>query len=311
MTRIDYNSLHTFLLVARERSFTRAAAQLGVSQSALSHSIRVLEARLGLRLLTRNTRGVSPSEAGEHLLARIADSYDNIEFALAALSEMKEKPSGTVRITTHDHAADSVLWPRLRPLLRDYPDIRLELDINYALVDIVAERFDAGVRSGGQVAGDMIATRIGPDYRMAVVGAPSYLAGRRPPQLPQELSTHRCINLRLPTHGGLYAWEFMQDGKMVETRVDGQLVFNTSGQMLTAALDGYGLAYLPEDMVQDGLRSGRLCAVLQAFWPRLTGYHLYYPHRRQPSPAFALVLDTLRYRDGVTAAAAGWTAGGR
>lgn len=296
MARTDYNSLQTFLLVARERSFTRAASQLGVSQSALSHSIRVLEERLGVRLLTRSTRGVSPSEAGEHLLARIADSYDNIESALATLSELKEKPAGTVRITTHDHAADSVLWPRLRQLLHDYPDIHLEISIDYALVDIVTERFDAGVRSGGQVNGDMIAARIGPDYRMAVVGSPAYLAGRSLPKLPQDLAAHRCINLRLPTHGGLYAWEFVQDGRTVETRVEGQLVFNTTGQMLTAARDGHGLAYPPEDMVQADLASGALCAVLQDYWPLFSGYHLYYPHRHQPSPAFALVLNALRYR---------------
>jgi DNA-binding transcriptional LysR family regulator len=296
MARIDFNSLQTFVVVARERSFTRAAAQLGVSQSALSHSIRGLEERLGIRLLTRTTRGVSATEAGERLLGGIGPYYEGIEFELSALSELKDKPAGTVRISAHDHAVDTVLWPKLKDLLHDYPEIKVEININYGLIDIVAERFDAGVRSGGQVAKDMVAVRVGPDYRLAAACSPAYLAARGMPVTPQDLAAHACIGLRLPTHGGLYAWEFEKDGKAVEVHIDGQLVFNTTPQMLRAALAGYGLAYVPEDLLGPYLASGELVAVLEDWWPTLAGYHLYYPSRRQSSPAFALVANALRYR---------------
>lgn len=296
MQRVDFNNLQAFIVVARERSFTRAAAQLGVSQSALSHTIRGLEEKLGVRLLTRTTRGVSPTEAGERLLLNAGPYYDGIESELAALSEFREKPAGTIRITAHDHAVDTVLWPRLEKLLPDYPDIKVEININYGLIDIVAERFDAGVRSSNQVAKDMIAVRIAPDMRMAVVGSPTYFARRPPPRTPQELTAHDCINLRLPTRGGLYAWEFERDGQELQVQVQGQLVFNTTPQMLRAALAGFGLAYVPEDLVQEHVAEGRLKQVLQEWSPTFPGYHLYYPSRRQSSPAFALVLDALRYR---------------
>lgn len=295
MARTDFNNLQAFVVVARERSFTRAAAQLGVSQSALSHTIRGLEERLGIRLLDRTTRGVSPTEAGERLLQNIGVHYDGIESELAALSELKDKPAGTIRISTHDHAAQTVLWPKLATFLPDYPDIQVEININYGLIDIVADRFDAGIRSGDQVAKDMIAVRIGPDQRMAVVGAPKYFAGRTLPRTPQDLAAHRCINLRLPTRGGLYAWEFEKEGKLVQAQVQGQLVFNTTPQMLTAALDGFGLAYVPEDLVRLHVAAGRLRPVLEDWWPTFPGYHLYYPNRRQSSPAFALLVRTLRY----------------
>jgi len=232
MARVDFNNLQAFITVARERSFTRAAAQIGVTQSALSHTIRGLEERMGIRLLSRTTRGVSPTEAGERLLANIAHHYEGIEFELAALTELREKPAGTIRLTAHDHAVDTIVWPRLQPFLRNYPDIKVEIGIQYGLVDIVAERFDAGVRSGDSVARDMIAVRIGPDQRMAAVAAPAYLAGRAMPALPHDLAQHDCINLRLPTHGGLYAWEFARDGKPVEVRVGGRLVFNSTPLML-------------------------------------------------------------------------------
>ncbi|WP_341676232.1 LysR family transcriptional regulator [Niveibacterium sp. SC-1] len=297
MTRLDLNKLQSFILVARERSFTRAAAQLGVSQSALSHTIRGIEEHLGIRLLTRTTRGVSPTEAGERLLSRLGPHYEGIALELAALSDLREKPAGTVRITAHDHAADTILWPRLSKLLPEYPDLRIEINISYALVDIVAERFDAGVRSSDQVAKDMIAMRIGPDLRMAVVGAPSYFATRAKPATPRELAAHNCINLRLPTYGGLYAWEFEKDGQPLEVHVEGQLICNTTPQKLTAALGGHGLAYVPEDLVLLHIAAGRLERVLDDWCAPYAGYHLYYPSRRQASPAFALVLEALRYRD--------------
>ena len=295
MARVDFNNLKAFIAVARERSFTRAAAQIGVTQSALSHTIRALEERMGIRLLTRTTRGVSPTEAGERLLSNIGHLYDGIEYELSALSELREKPAGTIRLTSHDHAIDSIVWPRLQPLLRSYPDIKVELSVNYGLVDIVAERFDAGVRSGDRVAKDMIAVRIGPDQRMATVGAPSYLARRAPPVMPQDLARHDCINLRLPTYGGLYAWEFAKDGKDVEVHVEGRLVLNTTGHMLQAAKDGYGLAYIPEDLAAAYIARGDLVPVLEDWWPTIPGYHLYYPNRRQQAPAFSLFVAALRW----------------
>ena len=296
MPRTDLNDIVAFLAVARERSFTRAAAQLGVSQSALSQTVRVLEARLGLRLLTRTTRSVAPTEAGDRLLHAAGPRLDEIEAEMAALSELRDKPSGTIRITAHDHAVRAVLWPALDKLLPDYPDIKVEIVIDYGLTDIVAERFDAGVRTGEMVAKDMVAVRIGPDMRSAVVGAPSYFAKRTRPKTPQDLTAHACINLRLPTHGGLYAWEFEKGGREIRVRVEGQLTFNGTAPMLDAALSGLGLAYVPEDTVKAHLADGRLIRVLADWCPPYSGYHLYYPSRRQPTPAFALLVNALRYR---------------
>jgi DNA-binding transcriptional LysR family regulator len=296
MPRLDLNDIVAFLAVARARSFTRAAAQLGVSQSALSQTVRGLEARLGLRLLTRTTRSVSPTEAGERLLHAAGPRLDEIDAELAALSAFRDKPSGTIRITAHDHAVRSVLWPALETLLPAYPDIKVEIVIDYGLTDIAAERLDAGIRSGEMVAQDMVAIRIGPDLRSAVVGAPSYFQSRSRPQTPQELTGHSCINLRLPTHGGLYAWEFEKDGRPLRVRVDGQLTVNGTATMLDAALAGFGLAYLPEDSVRAYLADGRLIRVLADWCPPYPGYHLYYPSRRQLTPAFSLLVQALRYR---------------
>jgi DNA-binding transcriptional LysR family regulator len=290
----NLNDLQAFLAVARERSFTRAAAQLGVSQSALSQTLRNLEARLGLRLLTRTTRSVATTEAGERLLHAVGPALDEIDAGLAALNELREKPAGTIRITAHDHAVRSVLWPALLKLLPEHPDINVEIVIDYGLTDIVAERYDAGIRSGEMVAKDMIAVRIGPDMRMAVVGAPSYFATRPAPRTPQNLTGHRCINLRLPTLGGMYAWEFEKDGREVRVRVEGQLVFNGTAPMLDAALAGFGLAYLPEDTAQPHIEVGQLVRVLEDWCPFYPGYHLYYPSRRQPTPAFVLLVEALR-----------------
>jgi DNA-binding transcriptional LysR family regulator len=296
MPRENIHDLQAFLAVARERSFTRAAAQLGVSQSALSHTIRGLEERLGVRLLTRTTRSVSPTEAGERLLNAIGPRLDEIEGELAALSELRDKPAGTIRITTGEHAVETILWPKLEKLLSEYPDIKVEIVIDQGLTDIVAERYDAGIRFGEQVAKDMIAVRIAPDMRMAVVGAPSYFAKRPPPKRPQDLTAHSCINLRLPTYGGLYAWEFEKRGRELKVRVDGQLVFNGLAPVFNAVLAGFGLAYLPEDMVQPHIKKKRLIHVLADWCPPFPGYHLYYPSRRQPTPAFALLVEALRYR---------------
>jgi DNA-binding transcriptional LysR family regulator len=297
MPRENLNDLLAFLAVAKERSFTRAAARLGVSQSALSHTVRGFEQRLGLRLLTRTTRSVAPTEAGERLLRTAAPRLDEIEAELTALSELRDRPAGTVRITAHDHAIQAVLWPALAKLLPDYPDIKVEIVIDYGLTDIVAERFDAGVRTGELVAKDMVAVRIGPDMRSAVVGAPSYFIARTRPKTPQDLTTHTCINLRLPTHGGLYAWEFEKGGREMRVRVEGQLVFNGTAPMLDAALSGFGLAYVPEETVRAHIADGRLIRVLSDWCPPYPGYHLYFPNRRQPTPAFALVVNALRYRD--------------
>jgi DNA-binding transcriptional LysR family regulator len=296
MPHTDLNDIVAFLAVARERSFTRAAAQLGISQSALSQTVRGLEVRLGLRLLTRTTRSVAPTEAGERLLRAAGPRLEEIDAELAALNELRDKPSGTIRITAHDHAVRAVVWPALAKLLPHYPDIKVEIVIDYGLTDIVAERYDAGVRSGEMVAKDMIAVRIGPDMRSAVVGAPSYFARRPKPKTPQDLTTHTCINLRLPTRGGLYAWEFKKGTRELRVRVEGQLVFNGTAPMLDAALAGFGLAYVPEDTVQALLADGRLVRVLADWCPVYSGYHLYYPNRRQPTPAFALVVDALRFR---------------
>jgi len=296
MQHENFNDLLAFLAVARERSFTRAAAKLGVSQSALSHTISGLEARLGLRLLTRTTRSVAPTEAGERLLATVGHRFEEIEAELEALSELREKPAGAIRITAGEHAADTILWPKLAKFLPQYPDIKVEIIVDYGLTDIVAQRYDAGVRLGEQVAKDMIAVRIAPDMRMVVVGAPSYFAKRPPPKTPQDLTDHDCINLRLPTYGGLYVWEFEKGNRELKVRVDGQLVFNSLTQRLNAALAGFGLAYVPEDVAQPHVAQGRLKRVLDDWCPPFPGYHLYYPSRRQASRAFALLVEALRYR---------------
>ena len=292
----NLNDLLAFIAVGQERSFTRAAAKLGVSQSALSHTMRGLEERLGVRLLTRTTRSVAPTEAGERLLRSIGPLFAEMEAELAALGELREKPAGTIRITATEYAADEILLPKLAQLLPAYPDIKVEIVIDYGLTDIVAGRFDAGVRSGEQVAKDMIAVRVGPDMRMAVVGAPSYFTARSLPEKPQDLIDHNCITLRLPTHGGLYAWEFEKDGRELRVRVAGQLTYNTTAQMMTAALAGLGLAYVPEGMAKPYLARGRLRRVLEDWCLPYSGYHLYYPSRRQPTPAFALLVGALRYR---------------
>ena len=296
MPRQNVNDLLAFRAVARERSFTRAAAQIGVSPSALSHTIRALEERLGIRLLTRTTRSVAPTDAGERLLATIGPRFDEIEAELTAISELRDKPAGTIRITTGIDAAETILWPALAKLLPDYPDIRVELSVDPGFVDIVAERFDAGVRLGETVAQDMVAVRIGPDIRMAAVGAPSYFAARKPPKTPHELARHNCINLRFPTLGGLYAWEFEKGGRALNVRVEGQLIVNDVALARTAAVDGSGIAYLPQHYVQDEMDSGRLKRVLGDWSPPFPGYHLYYASRRQQSPAFALLVEALRYR---------------
>jgi DNA-binding transcriptional LysR family regulator len=296
MPRRDLNDLLAFVAVARERSFTKAAAKLGVSQSALSHTIRELEEQLGLRLLTRTTRSVSPTQAGERLLQTVAPRFEEIEAELDALSEFREKPAGTIRITAVDYAADTVLWPKLAKFLPGYPDIKVEITVDYALTDIVAQRYDAGVREGEQVAKDMIAVRIGPDMRMAVVASPAYFSKHQEPKTPQDLVGHNCITLRLPTHGGVYAWEFEKGSRELKVRVDGQLIFNTAAQMLNAALAGFGLAYIPEGLAEPHIAKRRLRRVLEDWCPYYPGYHLYYPSRRQSSPAFTLLVDALRHR---------------
>jgi DNA-binding transcriptional LysR family regulator len=294
--RENFNDVIAFLAVARERSFTRAAGQLGVSQSALSHTIRALEERLGLRLLSRTTRSVAPTEAGERLLHSVGPRFDEIDAELSALTALRDKPAGTIRITAGEHAAQAILWPALAKLLPRYPDIKVELIIDYGFTDIVAERYDAGVRIGEQVAKDMIAVRIGPDFRMVVVGAPAYLDKRGRPKTPQDLTAHDCINIRLPTRGGTYVWEFEKRGRPLKVRVDGQLVFNSIRLRMEAVLAGLGLAYLPEDQVARELASGKLVQVLDDWCAPFPGYHLYYPSRRQVAPAFALLVDALRYR---------------
>ena len=296
MQRGQLDDLLAFVAVGHERSFTRAAAKLGLSQSALSHTIRNFEARLGVRLLTRTTRSVSPTEAGQRLLDALGPRFEEIEAALAAVGELREKPAGTIRITATENATESILLPKLAPLLRKYPDIKVEIIIDYGLTDIVAQQYDACVRSGEQVAKGMIAVRIGPDMRMAVVGAPSYFRKRPEPKRPQDLIGHNCINLRLPSHGGVYAWEFEKDGRELRVRVEGQFTFNATVQILNAALDGSGLAYVPESMAQRYLAKSRLRRVLEDWCLPYSGYHLFYPSRRQSSAAFSLVIDALRYR---------------
>lgn len=294
MARDPISDLLAFLAVARERSFTRAAAQMGVSQSALSHTIRALETRMGVRLLTRTTRSVSPTEAGERLLATVAPRLQEIEEEVQAVSELGDKVGGTIRITAIDHVVDTVLWPRLAPLLVAYPDLKVEISADYRLVDIVAERFDIGVRWGDQVARDMIAVRLAPDMQMHIVANPDYLARHGRPQQPAELLQHNCIALRLTGSGGLYAWELTQGGREVLARVAGQAVFNGAYQMLRAALSGTGLAFLPQDLVAEHLASGRLISVMADWCPVFPGLHAYYPSRRQSSKALGLVIAALR-----------------
>jgi DNA-binding transcriptional LysR family regulator len=296
MRRDDLIDLNAFALVAEERSFTRAAAKLGTSQSALSHTVRRLETRLGVRLLTRTTRHVVPTDAGERLLRTLRPALDEIDAELASLSAFRDKPAGAIRLTTGAHAAETILWPALQKLLPDYPDIKVELSLDQGLTDIVAERFDAGVRLGEQVGKDMIAMRIGPDQRMAVVGAPSYFARHPPPKTPHDLTDYLCINLRLSTMGGLYVWEFEREGREVKVRVDGRLTFNNSALALSAAVAGFGLANVMEDQVEAYLADGRLVRVLADWQPPFSGYHLYYTSRRQLSPAFGVLLEALRYR---------------
>ncbi|MBY3217662.1 LysR family transcriptional regulator [Rhizobium laguerreae] len=296
MAHENFNDLAAFAAVAKERSFTRAAAKLGVSQSALSQTVRALEERIGLRLLTRTTRSVAPTEAGERLLRTVAPRFEEIETQLAALSELREKPAGTVRITAGEHPAISILQPALKKFLPDHPDINVEIIVDYGLTDIVAEGFDAGVRMGEQVAKDMIAVRIGPEMRMAVVASPGYFDQNSIPQSPQDLTAHKCINIRLPTYGGLFAWGLEKDGREMKVRSEGQLVFNNLGLRLSSALDGLGVAYMPEDQVLTHVAEGRLIRVLEDWCPYFPGYHLYYPSRRHSSPALTLLVDVLRYR---------------
>lgn len=296
MQRKDIADMLAFLEVAREQSFTRAAARLGVSQSALSHTVRQLEDRLGVRLLTRTTRSVAPTEAGQHLLNRIGPRFADIAAELDGLSRLRDTLAGTIRIAGGDYQLRHYVWPRLRDFLRENRQVNVELSVEYGLQDIVADRFDAGVRLGSQVARDMIATRISPDIRFVVIGAPSYLDARPSPHVPADLTTHDCINLRLSTHGDLYAWELAHEGQEISVRVEGRLVFNTIDDVIAAARDGFGLAFVPEDLVRADLAAGRLRVVLADHAPVWEGFHLYYPSRRQHSPAFAALVAALRYK---------------
>jgi DNA-binding transcriptional LysR family regulator len=291
----NFNDLAVFAAVAREQSFTRAAAKLGVSPSALSQTIRNLEERLGIRLLTRTTRSVAATEAGERLLRTVAPRFEEIEAELAALSDLRDRPAGTVRITAGEHPAESILQPALRKLLPLYPDIRVEIIADHGLTDIVAQGYDAGVRLGEQVAKDMVAVRISPDIRMAVVASPAYLEKHGVPRIPHDLTGHNCINLRLPTYGGLFAWEFEKRGQEVKVRVDGQVVVNNIALRLASVRDGLGVAYLPEDQAKADIAEHRLVRMLDDWCAPFPGYHLYYPNRRQHSAAFGLMVDTLRY----------------
>ena len=295
MLKENFNELQLFLAVARERSFTRAAGKLGVSQSALSHAIKALEERLNIRLLTRTTRSVAPTEAGERIIACLEPRLADLELALGAIVQSNGTAAGNLRLSAGEHAARSLLWPKLKPFLKANPQIKVELVVDNGFVDIVAGRFDGGVRLGESVDKDMVAVRIGPDMRMVVVGSPAYLASRGTPKTPHELQQHCCINMRLPTAGGLYHWEFEQDGKPLRVRVEGQLTLNLLGERIEAAEEGLGLACVPEDMVQGTLGAGTLVQVLADWCPTFTGYHLYYPSRKQHPPAFALLIEALRY----------------
>ncbi|MGY6236274.1 LysR family transcriptional regulator [Burkholderia ambifaria] len=296
MPRENLNDLLVFLAVARDRSFTRAAARLGVSQSALSQTVRDLESRLGVRLLTRTTRSVSTTEAGEELFQAVAPRIDEIEMKLAAVADFRDKPAGVVRITATEHPIDTIIWPKLRRVLPDYPDIRVELSVDYGLANIVEERYDIGVRYGDQVAKDMIAVRISPDIRMTMVASPAYLDGRKPPKTPQDLLDHDCVTLRLATAKGIYAWELKKGRNEIQARVSGRITCNTQPHMVQAALDGFGIAFVTEDIVLDHVRSGQLRIVMPDWCPVFPGYHAYYPSRRQASRAFSIVIDALRHR---------------
>jgi len=296
MLKDNFNELYYLIVVAQERSFTRAAAKLGVSQSALSHAIRALEERLGIRLLTRTTRSVAPTEAGEMLISNISPKFDEIESDLVSLTELRDAVAGNIRITAGEHAMDSTVWPLLKPFLKAYPDVRVELTIDNTLTDIVSGRFDAGIRLGEQVAKDMIAVRIGPDWRMVVVGSPAYFSEHGKPQTPHELQAHNCINMRLPTMGGLYAWEFSQNGREIKVKVEGQLIFNNLPARIDAATSGLGLAYVPEDTVTEAVAAGRLETVLESWCETFPGYYLYYPSRKQHTAAFTKFIEALRYR---------------
>jgi DNA-binding transcriptional LysR family regulator len=296
MTRAPLADLNAFVAVARERSFTRAAAHLGLSASALSQTIRGLEERLGMRLLTRTTRSVALTDMGERLIATVGPHLEGIETGLAALSELRDKPAGRIRITAVDHAAETILWPALSKFLSDYPDVHVELTVDNTLRDIVSERFDAGIRMGERVARDMIAVRIGPDIRMAAVATAAYFAGRGKPKTPQDLAAHNCINLRMPTLGGVYAWEFEKKSREIAVRVEGQLTVNDIAVIKQAALNGMGVAFMPEDIAQPHIDAGELVRVLADWTPPFSSYHLYYPSRRQQSPAFTALVDALRHR---------------
>jgi len=296
MARDEWSDLRTFIVVARERSFVRAAAQLRVSASAVSHTIRGLEERLGVRLLTRTTRNVATTEAGERLFRAIVPHFEQVQAEIDALSDFRDKPSGTLRITSGVHAADTILRPKLASFLPEYPDITVEVSIDNGFVDVVGGQFDAGIRLGESVSKDMIAVRIGPDWRFIVVGTPDYLARRSAPEHPRELTDHHCVNLRMEASGGLYAWEFEKDGREIEVRVTGQIAYDSIVQVLQAAVDSLGLAYVPEDLAAPHIAAGRLRPVLEAWCPVVQGYHLYYPNRRLASPAFARFVDMLRYR---------------
>ncbi|MCU5774845.1 LysR family transcriptional regulator [Erwiniaceae bacterium BAC15a-03b] len=295
MLKENFNELQILLVVARERSFTRAAGKLGVSQSALSHAIKALEARLNTRLLTRTTRSVAPTEAGEKIINCLEPRLADLEEELQALLQLNGAASGNIRLSAGEHAASSLLWPKLKPFLREYPEINVELVVDNGFVNIVEGRFDAGIRLGESVDKDMIAVRIGPDMRMVVVGAPSYFAAHGTPQTPHELQHHRCINMRLPTAGGLYHWEFEKDGKPLRVRVEGQLIFNHLAERTDAVISGFGIACMPEDRVAEAVQSGELIQILEDWCPTFPGYYLYYPSRKQHPPAFALMIDALRF----------------
>ncbi len=301
MARENINDILVFLAVARERSFTRAAAKLGMTQSALSHIIRGLEERLGVRLLSRTTRSVSPTDAGERLLQTVGPRLEEIEVEIAAVSDLGDKPAGTIRITATDSVVDSVLWPRIAPLLPQYPDLQVEISADYRMVDIAAERYDIGVRFGDQVEKDMIAVRLTPDVPMTIVGAPAYFAHRPVPASIPDLMKHDCINLRLASKGGLYAWELRHEGRngeveMREVQVRGRLVFNGIYQILNAALSGCGLGFVQQDLAEPHIRAGRLRSVMADFCPSFPGLHAYYPSRRQNSRALALVIEAIRFQ---------------
>ncbi|MCC9625954.1 LysR family transcriptional regulator [Thalassospira sp. MA62] len=296
MRRENFNDLVTFLAVAREQSFTKAAAKFGLSQSAISHTIRGLESRMGIRLLTRTTRAISPTEAGERLIKSIGPLFDQIEIEVDALNDLRDKPAGTIRITAADYAIDYVLWPKLKPFLKKYPDINVELVLDNGLTDIVTERLDAGVRAGENLEKDMISARISPDFRYCIVGSPDYFRDAPALDHPSDLVDHKCIGMRLPTYGGVYPWEFEENGREINVRINGQVVFNNIFSILEAALDGFGLAYIPEEIVIPHLKSGRLQSALQDFLPYWDGYYLYYPNRRQSSPAFNALVKALRHK---------------